>query len=470
MKVLLVATNRERFPYPVAPLGVLYVASAARAAGHDVDLLDMGLEANPQRALRRTLAAKEYGVVAFGIRNLDNCWAFAPRLYFDEVRLLAETVRRHYSGSFILGGTGFSVSPQGWMQRLKPEGGVVGEGERPFVEVLARLAAGKSLDGIDGVMVPSKNGSQTVQLGSRTLERPGDLQLPAHELCGYPKYVKRGGFVGVQTKRGCPLKCTYCIYPQLEGKRYRLRPPEAVVEEVETVLTKRKVNHFFFVDSVFNDPRKHALEICRALARRRLPVKWMAFCNPLGFDEDLAMAMAEAGCIGVEFGLDAATPKMLSALCKPFGQAEIRTALGAAHKAGMPFLLSMLYGGPGETWADVAESQDFLNSCAPATCVFASYGIRIYEGTSIAAQAVREGVVAATQDLFDPVYYLSPGLAERTVENLDRIARRRPEWSSPADWRKPIMRWAQRVMVLFDVRPPWKHVRGYGQHMRRQIK
>ena len=82
MKVLLVATNRERSPYPVAPLGALCVAAAARAAGHEVKFLDLGMARQPQRALRKALATDEFQAVAFGIRNLDNCWSFAPRSVF----------------------------------------------------------------------------------------------------------------------------------------------------------------------------------------------------------------------------------------------------------------------------------------------------------------------------------------------------------------------------------------------------
>ena len=93
MNVLLVATNRERSPYPVAPLGTLCVAAAARDAGHAVDFLDLGLASAPQKALRQALGKCEYQAVAFGIRNLDNCWAFAPKLYYDGVRELAETPR-----------------------------------------------------------------------------------------------------------------------------------------------------------------------------------------------------------------------------------------------------------------------------------------------------------------------------------------------------------------------------------------
>ena len=469
MKVLLVATNRERAPYPVAPLGALCVAGAARAAGHEVDFLDLGVSRAPRRALRKALESGEHQAVAFGIRNLDNCWAFAPRLYFNEVRELAEMVRRCFKGPLILGGTGFSVAPHGWMRRLEADCGVIGEGERAFPEVLARLEAGRSLEGIDGVITAPSNDSPVSSLAARAIERLGELPLPAHDLCGYARYIRRGGFVGVQTKRGCPFKCVYCIYPQLEGRRYRLRPPDRVVQEIETVAVRPKLRHFFFVDSVFNDPRAHALAICAELSRRRLPIRWSAFCNPVGFDAELARAMARAGCDGVEFGLDVASPKMLEALRKPFGQEEIRIALQATHDAGLPFVIYLLFGGPGETWADVEETQAFLGGCAPSNAVLASFGIRIYEGTQLAEMSAQEGRLAPGQDLFEPAYYLSPGLLERTEEKLDRIARRRVEWTSPADWRKPYMLWAQKVMVWLNVRPQWKYIRGYGQHMRRSI-
>jgi len=86
MRVLLVATNLEPFPYAVAPLGVLCVAAAARAAGHQVDFLDLRMARSANGALQKALGAGDYQAVAFGIRNLDNCWAFAPRSYLEEVR------------------------------------------------------------------------------------------------------------------------------------------------------------------------------------------------------------------------------------------------------------------------------------------------------------------------------------------------------------------------------------------------
>ena len=478
MKVLLVSTNREQSPYPVAPLGALCVAAAARAAGHQVEFLDLGLVPAPHRALRKTLVSNEYQAVAFSIRNLDNCFVMAPRSYFDDVRRLAETARRSFRGPLILGGSGFSVAPHGWMRRLQADYGVVGEGERVFTQLLGQLETGLVPGELDGVIrapvpappnaghLPKANGGTPAPL----IEQLNDLPMPAHELCQYRKYLRRGGCVSVQTKRGCPFGCLYCNYPQLEGRHYRLRPAEAVVDEIEAASAGAGLRHFFFVDSVFNDPREHALAVCAALSRRRLPIRWMAFCNPVGFDAEMARAMAQSGCEGLEFGLDAATPKMLAALRKPFGQEEIQVALRAAHGAGLPFAVHLLFGGPGETWADVEEAQAFLNGCAPANGIFAAFGIRVYEGTAIAAIASREGMLKQESDLFEPAYYVSPALAGRAEVNLDRIARQRPEWTSPVDWRRPLMRWTQKVMNFLDVRPQWKDIRGYGLHMRRPLK
>src|SRR5262245_39617309 len=112
MRVLLVATNREKSPFPVSPVGVLAVAGPALAAGHDVDFVDCMFERAPERRLRAVLEATRYDVVALGIRNLDNCFWAAPYHFYDDVRTLVQTVRDATRAPLVLGGSGFSVEPQ----------------------------------------------------------------------------------------------------------------------------------------------------------------------------------------------------------------------------------------------------------------------------------------------------------------------------------------------------------------------
>ena len=473
MRVLLVATNREKSPFPVSPVGVLAVAGAALAAAHDVDLIDMMFQAAPVRRLRTALRAKQYDVVALGIRNLDNGFWAAPKHFFDDVKGLVETVRRCTTAPIVLGGSGFSVEPQGWLSRLDVDYGVVGEGEAAVVALLDAIAAGRSPDGIAGVTSAgdiARRQAETARLKPAIptsfvpdIER---LAPPAHRLLDYQPYVKRGGFVSVQAKRGCAFKCDYCVYPQLEGTRYRNRPVEAIVDEMADVVRTQGVRQFFFADSVFNMPQQHTLDLCRAIARRGLDVRWMAYTNSARFDDEMAHRMVEAGCLGIEFGLDAVTDKMLHNWRKPFRQKDIRRSLAACRDAGLPAAVHLLFGGPGETVADVRESQAFLDDCAPVDAVFASLGVRIYEGAPIVHTARKEGVIDERTDLFVPTWYLSPGLGADPMRMLDGIARQRDHWTTATDWTSMRVRVIQMITNRFGGQPQWRNIREYGRRMR----
>ena len=346
MKVLLVATNRERSPYPVAPLGTLCAAAAARAGGHEVISWTWEWPDRPKRLFNRSWMTAASRPSRSASATSTTAGLSCPALISmrcDPSLKRSGILSKARSSS---AAAAFPCRQTAGCGASDADCGVVGEGERAFPEVLTRLEAGRSLEGIEGVITAPEGDGAARVLPTRPIERLAELPPPAHDLCGYAPYLKRGGFVGVQTKRGCPLGCTYCVYPKAGRRRYRLRPPEDVVREIETVAAGSKLRHFFFVDSVFNDPRAHALAVCTELARRKLPVRWNAFCNPLGFDAEVARAMAQAGCSGVEFGLDVATPRMLAALGKPFGQEEIRIALQAARDAGLPFAIYLLFGGP----------------------------------------------------------------------------------------------------------------------------
>ncbi|MGB2985534.1 MAG: cobalamin-dependent protein, partial [Phycisphaerae bacterium] len=152
MRTLLVAANRERSPFPVAPIGALSVASAARVAGFEVDLIDLSIVRAPARALRTALRTNHYDAVGLSIRNLDNCLYARPRSYFDDIAWIVCELRRASDAPLILGGSGFSIAPREWLVRLDADYGAVGEGEHTFVALLRRLAGKESTRGLDGVI------------------------------------------------------------------------------------------------------------------------------------------------------------------------------------------------------------------------------------------------------------------------------------------------------------------------------
>ena len=174
-------------------------------------------------------------------------------------------------------------------------------------------------------VVWDREGPVPVRL-KRSAESQSDLDLlppPARELVD-PRYYERAGTDNIQTKRGCAFHCTYCDYPDLEGRRVRVRNPVSIAEEFVERSKVPGVEFCFVVDSVFNVPPKHALAVCNELIARGSPLPWACYGTPAAFDDALVKAMVESGCKGVEIGTDSGNERVLKRLRKPFTLDDVR--------------------------------------------------------------------------------------------------------------------------------------------------
>jgi len=364
MRIAFVSGNREQLPDAVTPLGLLYVM-ASTPDRHEKILIDLCFEPDPGAKLREALAAFGPDLVALGLRNIQTNDRSGPA---DNLAYHAELIRVARSVSaapIVLGGGGFSVLPAKLMERLRPDYGISGEGEEAFprlVEALERggtgLAEIGALHRLTGLGAISNPGPATfVDLG--TLPIPDRKRLD-------PRYHAGGGIDSIQTKRGCPLECSYCTYPVTEGRVGRLREPSAVVDEMfRAIEDQPTIRHFSVVDSVFTLPAAHAKEVCRELIARRWRIPWTCYANPLGFDRELADLAREAGCSGMEIGSDSGSDPVLARLKKGFTVAHIRRLHEICVAAGLPDCHTFLLGTQGERLEDVNRTLDFVVDLDP---------------------------------------------------------------------------------------------------------
>lgn len=464
MNILIIATNREAFPYAVPPLGAAIVTSALRQAGHRATLLDLWGEGRPMRAALRKIKGEHPDVIGLSIRNLDSCSYHYPELYVGPVRQLVEGIRQISDAPIIAGGSAVTIGGSALLKYLDVDHGVIGEGERSVVTLVEALGSGGPLPEIPGHVQRRAEGLR--QTKPELFDKLDELPLNDFSAVTIKPYLRRGGLVGIQTKRGCRYNCLYCNYPAIEGHRYRLRSPERCVDDMARIVAEQGVRDFFFADSVFNQPADHALAICEAIIRRGLKVRWMAYCNPHELDQEMARAFAAAGCVGVELGLDAATDKMLEVLRKRFTQADIERTSVALRQAEIPFAHFLLFGGPSETWSDVDEARRFLDSVPRANAVLVSLGLRVYPGTAMHDIAIAEGVVGRETSLLEPTYYVAPTLGAAPKAQLDAVAERTLDWMTPTDWEAPMIKAVHTVTGFFRLLPSWKGFGEYGKHMR----
>ncbi len=416
MRCLLIATNRVRTPYPVYPLALACLAGALAEAGHEVEQFDCLSNGDEARTnLRKTIDRFRPELIGLSIRNLDSEDSSRPESFVHDAARVMDWVRSASPAPVVLGGTAFSLMPGQIMELIGADYGIVGEGEQLVVELADTLQAGRK---------PEQRILRSPL--SPTPWRSLDFD---ERICAY--YLKRGGILNVQTKRGCPYRCAYCSYPLLEGRQLRSREPEAVIEDVRRLQRDFGARYIFFTDSVFNDPGETYLEICEALVRQGNRLPWTAYFRPARMERNHMDLMKRSGLDAMEIGTDCGCDTTLAALNKGFVFDDAVALNDLAAEFSIPCAHFIMFGGPGETRETVQESLVNLERLQPAV-LMAFTGIRILPGTRIQARAVSDGLIEPDQDLLEPTYYLSPYItAEEINTMISRAWENRPDRIQP---------------------------------------
>lgn len=412
MRVLMVQTpsvegiTQER----VYPIGIVSLATYLKGTAHDVALLDMNLEADAFGALKERLLSFQPEAVCFSLRNIDPLANKTSSLippFMVTVRLAAAVLPK---ARIIAGGTGFSLFPERLMQEL-PEihYGIVGEAENSFPALLEALDNPPPLPGLCRRI----NGEVTVQPPSREFDMV-QYMPPDRRILDPAPYLAINSYVpafGIETKRGCPFNCTYCVYPKLQGKKLRCRPPAAVVDEMEFLNKEYGVSSFHFTDPVVNIPNGHLEDICRELLRRKLKVRWDGFMREDHLNEENVFLFEQAGCECFSFSPDGLCQEALDVLGKSLTEADVLKAASLAAKTDVISVYHFMVNVPGETEATCAKGIQMMERIYELHSVKKNLGavvlnnVRILPGTPIEAAARANGVISPATDLLYPTYY-----------------------------------------------------------------
>jgi anaerobic magnesium-protoporphyrin IX monomethyl ester cyclase len=471
-RVLLVSTNRERQPYPVVPNGLACVASALDGAGHTVNFLDLCFAADPVATAGRAAVEFRPDVIGVSVRNIDNSDAIALRHYTPEARAVLHSLRRAApEAKVIAGGAAFGVAPEALFRDLGVDYAVAGDGERASVALVDALSSGRPVEALPG-LVRDRNGTVAFTPPGEDADLDSLPRPSLHRWVDLARYQRHGATIPIQTKRGCVYKCIYCTYRNVEGWGYRTRDPDLVADEIEELKVKAGVSHFDFVDSTFNSPPGHAIQVCEAIARRKLGVQLdTTNFTPATASTELLGAMRAAGFRSLGITAESASDTVLETLEKGFNAAKVREVADRVEKFGIKTLWIFLVGGPGETAKSIEETLDFAAwRLGRGDAVYLTVGLRIYPGTTLHRIAIAEGVVPATSTLLDPTFYFSSAISfDSTVERLRKFAAEHPRFMFSADSRSVVLPYLTRAASILRLpRPHWQYM-GLFQRIARAI-
>lgn len=411
LKVLLVQSlwtppGVEKDLKPVYPLGLVYVANAL-SDKHKVQILDLCVQDSPWDALGERISAFSPDIVGISMRNSDSFG------YTDVVsspgssasfclpnleKTLDVIDEAGFRGKVAVGGQAFSIFPEKVMEQSdRVDFGIFLEGEDSFRELLNHLDDPENVRGIY-----FRRGEKVIFTGAR--EHPDISSLiPDRSIVPSHPYMSSPEGIGIQSKRGCVLSCSYCIYPHLSGSRLRLCDPASVVDEMER-LSSEGISILHFVDPVFNIPKQHAKSICREIIGRNLNLKWIAWFHPAYMDGDFVSLCSRAGCVKFELSPDAYGQRGLDALKKKMSTAHIRKSMELARQLPEGVMsYNFLINHPGETLLSFFRKLLFCikikMSCGGRGQIQLLNHIRIMPGTAIYRTAIKEGRIGPDTEM-----------------------------------------------------------------------
>jgi radical SAM superfamily enzyme YgiQ (UPF0313 family) len=417
MKVLLISANTLTEPYPVYPLGLEYVA-AAIADGHEVQIADMNT-LKGYDSLLEIIGRFSAEIIGISLRNIDNTDTTDPKNFINAQRNLIETIRSHSSALIVLGGSGFTIFPEEIMNALGADYGIIGEGER-LALLLDALESRKDVSTIPGVITrdhPKPIPAPWNRKFHRSFNKNHSLEF----------YLKNGGMLNLQTKRGCNLNCIYCTYPHIEGSVQRLIDP---LEVADTALELQAAGakYLFITDSTFNTDCAHTLNVAKAFINAGVSIPWGAFFMPNKMPDDYFRILRDAGLTHVEFGTESLSNPILASYRKPYQSRHVYAAHQSAIDAGLYVAHYFLLGGPGEDSDTLEETLSGIHNLKKSVLFFFC-GMRIYPYTKLYDIAVKEGQITRAQSILEPVFYHSSAIGtERIIQTVKARAEGRPNW------------------------------------------
>lgn len=432
------------------PVGTLSVAASLQQAGHEVVFLN-GAFLSHADILGR-IEQERPGFVGL----------YSTAFGWDKARGTAEDIKDVLPGVCIAAGGPYPIAAQERCLADAPaiDAVVTGEGELTVVELLDRLAQGRGLEGVQGVVHRVNNA--VVKNPPRPFITDLDsLPFPSRELLDDagrylppPATYRRKPVAVMLTSRGCNRRCIYCF--QMDPTRasgIRFRSIGNVIAEIEHCL-RQGYREIKFIDDTLAADYGRAMELAQEIRRRKLDFTWFASACVNQVDGPLLRAFREAGCWAVLLGAESGVQKNLNAIRKGITLEQTRAAVRAAKDAGLRVFTPFLVGIPGETYAEALQTIEFACELDPDVANF--HCITPFPGSELHDRVERYGTLSP--DLRDYTYqgaaFVPHTMTREQITGLRQLAFKR-FYSRP----RFLLRRVLGIRSLNDIRAAFTGVR-----------
>ncbi len=416
MRVLLVVYDNGSY-ISWFPQGIAYIAATLRANGYETEIYSQDIYHYPDADLTDYLDRNKFDVIGVSV--------IAGYYQYKKLLAISEAINRSKNRPvYIIGGHGPSPEAEYFLKKTKADIAVIGEGELTILEVMEAIGKKRSLESILGV---AYRVDDKVFINDRRplIKDIDSIPFPAYDLFPIESYrllrmphCSNSDFVmPLLSGRGCTFTCNFC-YRLDEG--FRPRSNENIIEEIRFLQKSYGVTYIAFSDELLMSSVDRTVSLCEAFLKAGLNIKWD--CNGrLNYAKpDVLKLMKEAGCVFINYGIEAFDDQILKNMNKALTTKMIVAGIEATLAAGISPGYNIIFGNIGENKRTLQQGVDFLLKYDDGSQMRTIRPVTPYPGSPLYYYAIEKGYMKDCEDFYENKHTNSDLLAINFTDMTDR--------------------------------------------------
>jgi len=404
------------------PLSVLCVASTL--TNYELSLIDERIESDALKQVEK----KSASAICVGVSVMTG-----RQISYG---LRASKVA-HGNARVVWGGIHPTLEPGQTLNNKNVDVVVRGEGELTFLDVVKSLEAGSDLSRIDGIGFKERNGKQILTKDRKFVDLNALPETP-YDLVNVEKYItQREGFrrcLTLQTSRGCPHDCTFCINPVYNRRQWRSLAAERMVARTVRLKERFKLDGIIYQEDNFFADMRRVEDFCRIIQEKNVDIRWKANCrisylarkNKRFYD-----MLEKAGCKLLQFGVESGSDRILKILRKHTTTQQILEVNRKLAETRIECRYNFIVGIPTETIEEIQTTLKFIEVLKRDNPNLKSSFVNIYTpwpGTELYAKSIQEGFISPRKleewAQFNWNDALMPWIDKKTARFMRRVSSR----------------------------------------------